>query len=611
MSILAVENQQTCRNLRPPPFARGWMAMVFLFLCVLTAWADPKITAALDRDSTTVGEPVTFTLVFEDIPGDAPKNLPLPDTLMVQFAGRSSQISIVNGQRSDSTTYSYVLTPIKAGEIAIPALEFRSGKESYASNPLTLKVLPADTSSTNNATNVAPRMAFMRLIVPKNKVYVGEVLPVEVQLFFLNAQDIQPMQLKADGFIVGKNAQPTQSTTQVDRQPYNVVVFKSSVTATKAGDLTLGPAQCDAVLVVPRANQRQRNAFDDPFGFFTPRADLKSVKLSSETKPISVLPVPTQNAPTNFKGAVGVYSMTVTASPTNVTVGDPVTIKIRLTGRGSLDTLNLSGLDNWQQFKVYPPTARVESNDPLGIEGIKVFEFVATPQAPDIPALPPIEFSFWNAEKGAFESLRQAPIPLVIKPAGPTATIPAPPRETVSSDGSANAVPDDIINIKPHLGTPATCVPPLTDQFWFWLLQGIPAMGLAAVFIWRKRQEVYENSPRLRRQIKVEKLLKHSMATLRRHAEANEAEAFYALAFRLLQEQIGERLDRPASSITEAVVDEHLRSHGLPEEDLALLHDLFQRCNQVRYAPPTQSEGLFMQFPKVEAALEAIRRIPS
>lgn len=588
----------------------GWVVVVLLW-SILAVWADPKITAALDRDSTTVGEPVTLTLVFEDIPGDAPKNLPLPDTLVVQFTGRSSQISIVNGQRSDSTTFTYMLTPIKTGDISIPVLEFRSGKQSYASNPLTLKVLPADASSASNTTNGAPRMAFMRLITPKNQVYVGEVLPVEAHLYFLSAQDIQPMQLKADGFMVGKNAQPTQSTTQVDRQPYNLIVFKTSVTATKAGDLTLGPAECDAVLVLPRANQRQRSPFDDPFGFFTPRADLKSVKIISEPKPITVLPVPTQNVPAKFTGAVGAYSMSVTASPTNVTVGDPVTIKIRLTGRGSLDTLNLPGLDDWQQFKVYPPTARVESSDPLGIEGIKVFEFVATPQAPDIPALPAIEFSYWNATKGAFETLRQPPLPLVIKPAGPIAAVPALAREGGAPIDNANAVPNDIVNIKPRLGTTTKIAPPLADRLWFWLLQGIPAAGLAAVFMWRKRQEVFENSPRLRRQMKVEKFMKHSLATLRRHAEANEAEAFHALAFRMLQEQIGERLDRPASSITEAVVDEHLRSRGLSDEDLALLHDLFQRCNQVRYAPPTQSEGLFMQFPRVEAALDAIRKISS
>jgi len=42
-------------------------------------------------------------------------------------------------------------------------------------------------------------------------------------------------------------------------------------------------------------------------------------------------------------------------------------------------------------------------------------------------------------------------------------------------------------------------------------------------------------------------------------------EAFFATLFRLLQEQLGERLELPASSITEAVIEEHLRPRGVPE----------------------------------------------
>ena len=53
------------------------------------------------------------------------------------------------------------------------------------------------------------------------------------------------------------------------------------------------------------------------------------------------------------------------------------------------------------------------------------------------------------------------------------------------------------------------------------------------------------------------------------------AEAASAYAS-LLQEQLGERLDLPASAITEAVIEEHLRPRNVPETPLAQLHELFQ-----------------------------------
>jgi len=96
---------------------------------------------------------------------------------------------------------------------------------------------------------------------------------------------------------------------------------------------------------------------------------------------------------------------------------------------------------------------------------------------------------------------------------------------------------------------------------------------------------------------------------LHRYAEANQTDDFHVTAFRLLQEQLGERLDLPATAITEAVLDEHLRPRGIPEETLQLLREVFQRCNQARYARGQASEGLPQQLPKIESALRALREL--
>jgi hypothetical protein len=55
--------------------------------------------------------------------------------------------------------------------------------------------------------------------------------------------------------------------------------------------------------------------------------------------------------------------------------------------------------------------------------------------------------------------------------------------------------------------------------------------------------------------------------------------------FHLLQEQLGEKLDCPASAITESVLDEHAVLRSAPQPVRAALHELFQFCNQARYAP--------------------------
>jgi hypothetical protein len=96
------------------------------------------------------------------------------------------------------------------------------------------------------------------------------------------------------------------------------------------------------------------------------------------------------------------------------------------------------------------------------------------------------------------------------------------------------------------------------------------------------------------------------LTELSRLAQERDSEAFFGTVFRLLQEQLGERLDMPASAITEAVVDERLRGRA-PESLVQQLHDLFQRCNQARYAPQRTAEELMAVTPNVETALRGLQ----
>ena len=79
---------------------------------------------------------------------------------------------------------------------------------------------------------------------------------------------------------------------------------------------------------------------------------------------------------------------------------------------------------------------------------------------------------------------------------------------------------------------------------------------------------------------------------LKKLAAENQSDEFFATLFRLLQEQLGERLDCPASAITESVIEEHPVLRNAPPATRAGLHELFQLCNQARYAPVRGSAEL-------------------
>jgi hypothetical protein len=117
------------------------------------------------------------------------------------------------------------------------------------------------------------------------------------------------------------------------------------------------------------------------------------------------------------------------------------------------------------------------------------------------------------------------------------------------------------------------------------------------------------NNPRLRRQREVAARIRDGLKELRAQADQRQAEGFFANLFRLLQEQLGERLDLPASAITEAVIEERLRSRAVKDATLQSLHDLFQTCNLARYAPMQSSQELAALIPKLESVLHELRHL--
>ena len=448
--------------------------------------------------------------------------------------------------------------------------------------------------------------AFVRLIVPRKEVYAGEPFPVEVHLYWQNAQAINMPQLQAEGFSVGQMPKPAQTRTQIGNTVYNLAVFKLAATAARSGNLTLGPAEDNLTVLIPvNSPRRSRDPFESFFGGGQ-QFQQRPTTLTSDVVAMRVLPLPSQNVPEGFSGAIGSYQLSVSAGPTNVGVGDPITVRVQISGRGPIDSILYPAQNQWRDFNTYPPTSKVETSDELGLVGTKSFEQVIIPQNHEISALPPVRFSFFDTGSKTYRTLTGPSIPLTVRPSGVTAT--ALPSLTNSSGGNAPQTADDIIHIRPRLEASSGAAFPLYGRAGFLALQGVPVLVWLALLVTRKRIEALANNPRQRRQREVAQRVKEGLKALRVHADARQSDQFFALLFRLLQEQVGERLDLPATAITEAVVDERLRGRGLPDDAVKSLHELFQTCNVARYAPVQSSQELTALIPKLEGVIRELQK---
>jgi hypothetical protein len=586
--------------------------LTLLWLAVAPARAA-TFTASLDDDTLTLGQSTTLSLTFEGGSPQSPPELPDIPGLQISYVGPSSQFGFINGQTSSTVTHHFTITPQRAGEYVIPALTASVDGTRLTSQPLSLRVVPPSAASAAQIDS-GSQIAFMKLALPEDQVYAGEVVTANLDLYLRddvrNFGNFQFTAMPADGFTVGKMHESQPRREQIGSRVYTVVPVTIALTATRTGPLSLGPLSANLVLVVSAPNQ-PNDPFLQQFGIRDPFGNMggtqQQISLATETVKMNSLPLPATDVPPNFNGAIGEYTMTVSAGPTNVAVGDPITVRIQISGRGDLGSLTLPPQPAWHDFTIYPPTSKVATSDALGLEGAKTFEQIVAPQNTDVHELPVFSFSYFDPDTGSYRTLTEPAVALAVRSAGAT------PVPTVAASPTANPQnppsPEDILPIKQELGALTQAGPPLMTRPAFLALQSLPVLAFLAALVWRQRTDTLANNPRLRRQRQVAQLVRDGLSDLGRFAAENKSEEFFATLFRLLQEQLGERLDSPASSITEAVIDERVARLGATEPELNGLRELFQLCNQARYAPIRGSAELNSVIGRFETVISQLREL--
>lgn len=580
-------------RLGEPSLPQALAILVILFLAFQSAVAAPTFSTSLDRDTISLGETVTFTMTFQECTPNADPRLPAMSGLEFAGGGMTEQFSIVNGAASQSKSYTFEVRPTRQGDFTIPALSAETDQGRLESHALHLRVVKGNIPSAPGV----PDVVVVRLVSATNTVYIGETFRVDLQCYWLdNAGNFQLPQFSSDAFIIGNIPNhPNHSNSRIGNVPYNLFDFQIPVTATKLGKHPLGPATWGLTVYTG-----QRTFF----GWTGQRPGT----FTSDAPEINVLPIPTMGAPADFHGAIGNFTLAqCEAAPTSVGVGDPITLKVRIAGEGSFDNVTLpASQSDWREFKTYSPSSRFESSDPLQIQGSKYFEQVITPINAQVAEIPPFSFSFFDPTTGSFRTLTHPAIPLIVHPTAAT------PQPTVIA--SANSQQEeqqqnhDIVHIKPQPGRLAATALPLVRQPTFLALQALAPLAWICAVFWRRSKEKLANNPRMRRQREVARLVREGLEELPGLATANDVDKFYSTVLRLLQEQLGERLDISAPAITEAALAD---CKGLDATAAKSVRELFEACEKYRYTPEHTSQELASLIPKVRNALEIIQNLPA
>jgi len=475
-------------------FVRRLALVVFVLLGIASAGArDVEVSAGIESPQAVVGEAVEFQI---KVNGASNANVPQGiqvDGLEFRYVGPQStnQISINNGKmtRFSGVVHHYQIVPQKEGEFTIPAIPVTVGSDKFETAPVKLQVSAGGSAAPGVGGNID---ASVTLIPAKQRVYVGEAVPVEARVL---VDSRVRWQLKAmpdipsDGFTTQPWSQPQQGSITNNGTVYDAVTTRTMVTPVKSGTLALGPATADVVVEVPQ--QRRKRQRQDPFGMFDDflnQNEMRQGKISGTATSMDVLPLPIAGRPAEFGESVGQFTLTAEAAPDKVKVGDPVTLKIRIKGRGNFDRVSAPVVLTGAGWRAYEPANTFEKDDEFGMSGVKTFEIALIPSGP-AKTLPEARFVYFDPEKEKYETLSTGEIPVVVEGA---AIVPTPvPDATVAAAPTPKPkveMANDILYLRndpPHV---VSTLEPLwkTPRFWLWQL--VPASVALALGVWRWRQ---------------------------------------------------------------------------------------------------------------------------
>jgi len=604
------------------------LIVIFLALCGLGAGqvgAASRYSVTLDPPSFSIDESseLTVTITGDE---DAAPIMPRVAGLVINPDGQSTSIRNVNGAVSAIFARTYRVTASHEGTFTIPPIQIGS----MTTAPVTVHVTAAGTGNRANpggsasgsgsgsnrgsaadvAAAVRAAMPIMKVILPKTRLYVGELVPIQIKAYFregISARLEGPLAAAGDAFTVsGLDKRPTQTQEAVAGIGYTVLTWNSVLGALKSGDYPIDlelPLTVNVQLPGTDSDMASRlralfgtaapGAFmdDSDFGSLFGKVIQKSVTLKPDPTPMTVLPLPIDGRPADFSGAVGQFEVATTLAPAGGAVGDPLTFKLTVTGKGNLSRVSSEGLHDSTEWRVYRPEAKQTADDETGLQGLKTFSQPVVPLLTGQLTLPGLSFSYFDPEAARYVTRATPPIRVTVTPGAlsnqvaPTLQA-AAPRDGAGSAAGADALAVDVA----ATGGYAATLEPLIWRPWFLGATVTPiALMLAAVTLIRRHQ-LRSSDPALvlhaARLAAVRINLESMSAALKR----GDTPAFFSAARHALQERLADLWQVPAES-----VDRQLVARQLPEAD-AELQAILTMAEKATYAGESLSAKALQEW---------------
>lgn len=403
------------------------------------------------------------------------ENITPPSFKNFSIAGGPNQesgMTSINGKVDQYVSISYYLKPNSPGHYTIgPAIAKADGKE-FHSDPLNIEVTNSSSQSSGavsppnslsafgntvspfgnmnfdlpteparrrfddyilkkgeNINDKVEKNLFVKLDVNKTSCFVGEPITTAYKLYTrLRSESTVTSAPSFNGFSVSELELNNNNSSAIEKyngREYNVYTLrKVQLYPLQAGTIKLDPVVADNKVTFIKSEYAGAQTGDLFYDMLQNFADAtspqdaiieKHVTLQSKAVEIDVKPLPQENRPADFKGAVGNFTVQSSLQKDNITTDDAGNLKVVIGGSGNIQLVNAPKI-NWPEgVDGYDAKISDDINkSSVPMKGSKTFTFPFTVAKTGTYTIPPVSFSFFDPVSSDYKILHTEPLVITI-----------------------------------------------------------------------------------------------------------------------------------------------------------------------------------------------------
>lgn len=556
--------------------------LLFLFL-VFAVIANAQVTFEVEvsKDKFGINERVRveFKLNKE---GD---NFVPPSFNGFRVVGGPNQFvsnKYVNGKRSFSRSFSYVLSPLEKGTLTIGQAEIVVGGQKYKTSPVEVEVTEAVEQPTDGDNETALIEDGVHIVaeVSKANPYLNEAITVTYKLYVSYNVDItqQFRYLDRPSFRGFWNQEIESVGNQLYEGKYKgrdyryIILERVLLYPQNSGELVIDPLTLDVPIDVP-SNRRD---------FFGRRLNTTVNRTVASNKlTINVKDLPATGKPADFSGAVGDYRLSFSTTKDSLVAQESLNATLRISGSGNLKLIKLPELELSNSMEVYDPERKENiQTTASGMQGSVEQTYTILPQKPGKYPIGPISFSYFDPSSQTYKTLRSEEFQLKVEP---SATISS--TSSRGTDTPRNVLADveqfKFISLKTKLNDIKSKQIYL-HKTWYWILLLLPILAIPILILigrWRNLSLADTERNRLR---EADKLARRYLGKAEK--KQDDKEAFYEALELALHNFLKAKLNIHTNDISKEQITTLLEEKNVTEEASTELMELLTSCEMARYA---------------------------